>query len=440
MQEAAQPIVEELNHSGGNDLGDDGQGDSAEQSLDRVEQKKPNVRELFLELLEEVKTQTRERYLQSLEANHTLPSTDENQPLTFEDLFEKNGTMASQMRQRVDAICQELVDEVAERTDAELAQKYITERQTKETHDPSFEGWLKKNMTRVLSEMPKAEAEAAGQMKVGVLTEQASSLLSLKDLELLPWVLALEDEDIVDQGQNEIGGAIKKKSDLVDIFERALDRGKPSLPAEKPPQGRLGNRWSRMFGGRSVASGPAESDAASSNMGEAEINIHDLAVQLADNFISELIRADVASAYSTQLAGAVDTLIRENRPDIIQAERARADEAAMREFFGPAEKFGSLELIGAQDCDPLHAEITSGLEFPLKATYTNTHIPYYSITLRGAEFVRILVPPFFPTSQDKRLTLVFTSSDVSADSISSFGAPVLANILKSHVTGAGSAQ
>jgi len=170
MREATQPSADEQNYGGG-----------VEQSLEIVEQEKPNVRELFLGLLNEVKTQTRERYLQRLKDYHNLPSTDENQPLTFEDLFEKNGTMAAQMRQRVDVICQQLVDEVAE-----LAQKYITERQTKAAPDPSFEGWLKNSMTRVLSEMPKAEAEAAGQMKVGVLTEQASSLLSLKDLELLP--------------------------------------------------------------------------------------------------------------------------------------------------------------------------------------------------------------------------------------------------------------
>jgi len=221
-----------------------------------------------------------------------------------------------------------------------------------------------------------------------------------------------------------------------------LDRGKPLPVAEKPTQSRLGNRLGKMLRGRSAASGQTESNVASENSGEVEPNSYDLAVQIADKLIAELIRTDVASAFSTQLAGAVDALIRENRPDIIQAERARADEEAMREFFGPAEKYSSLELNGAQDCDPLYNEIIGGLQHPLKATYTTTRIPYYSITLWGAEFVRILVPPFFPTSQDKRLRLVFTSSDVSTDSISSFGAPVLANLVKSHVTrtDTGSAQ
>ncbi|HNS65781.1 MAG TPA: hypothetical protein PKJ26_04785 [Candidatus Woesebacteria bacterium] len=406
-----------------------------------MEQEKPNARELFLGLLNEVKTQTRERYLQRLKDSNNLPSTDENQPLTFEELFENNEDMMPRMRQRVDVICQQMIDEIAELSDAELV-RLIKERKTKETPDSSFEGWLKKIMTKVLSEMPKAEAEAAGKMRLAVLNEQANSLLSLKDLELLPWVLALEDDKIVDMGQNKIGGAIKNKSDLVEIFERALDQGKPPLVAEKPIQRSLGNRLGRMFGGRPASSGPTESNVMSEKAGEAEPNSYDLAVQLADRFIGELIRVDVSEAFSTQLAGAIDALLRKNRPDIIQAEQAMADEEAMREFFSPAEKYGSLELKGAQDCDPLYDEIISGLDFPLKATYTNTQIPYFSITLWNAEFVRILVPPFFPTSQDKRLMLVFTSSDVSTESISSFGAPVLANIIKNHVTttDTGSAQ
>ncbi|MBP9781431.1 hypothetical protein KBC89_02145 [Candidatus Woesebacteria bacterium] len=428
MQEVAQPSDEEQNHG------------STERSLEIVEQEKPNVRELFLGLLDEVKKQTRERYLQRLKNYHNLPSTDENQPLTFEELFENNEDMMSQMRQRVDAICQQMIDEIAELSDAELVRQFITERQTKAAPDPSFEGWLKNSMTRVLSEMPKAEAEAAGKMRVAVLNEQANTLLSLKNLELLPWVLALEDEKIVDLGENKIGGTIRNKSDLAEIFERALDQGKQLPVAEKPTQSRLGNRLGKMLRGRSAASGQTESNVASENSGEVEPNSYDLAVQIADKLIAELIRTDVASDFSTQLAETFDTLIRKNRPDIIQAEQAMADEEAMREFFGPAEKYGSLELNDAQDCDPLYNEIIGGLQHPLKATYTTTRIPYYSITLWGAEFVRILVPPFLPTSQDKRLTLVFTSSDVSTESISSFGAPVLANIIKSHVTGAGSAQ
>lgn len=399
-----------------------------EQSLEIVEQEKPNVRELFLGLLNEIKTQTRERYLQRLKDSNNLPSTDENQPLTFEELFENNEDTMPRMRQRVDAICQQMIDGIAELSDAELV-RLIKERKTKETPDSSFEGWLKKIMTKVLSEMPKVEAEAAGKMRLAVLNEQANSLLSLKNLELLPWVLA-----IVDMGQNKIGGAIKNKSDLVEIFERALDQGKPPPVAEKPTQRSLGSRLGRMLRGRSATLGPTESSVVSENAGEAEPNSYDLAIQITDKLIAELIRTDVASAFSTQLAEALDALIQKNRPDIIQAERALADEEAMREFFGPAEKYGSLELIGAQDCDPLYEEITGGLEHPLKATFTNTHIPYYSITLRGTEFVRILVSPRFSTSQDKRLRLVFTSSDVSTDSISSFGAPVLANIIKSRVT------